>query len=298
VTADGEDVNPAASTSKFKDTMFFLKPPKVSLISNNVILYKGYINFSGFELLKELYDSTNKSLPIKVVIESLGGDPYAGMIIGRFIHKVGIDIEIKNVCLSACANFVFPASRLVYMRKESIVGFHQSMAISKKDGSIMTKEEKLNSYDKTPFDFHFTKNVVSPNQTDSNKEIALYYPEYLSNCGKRDMSLRPPVTKHMLDRLSQNMTITCDSYLEKEELDFYNAINVNVKLLKAGIDKFKKYQTKPNSTVQFFYYDKASLIALDIDNVIYPDDWDAAKNRNYKFFVEVKVSDWYDENKS
>lgn len=60
----------------------------------------------------------------RLIISSGGGEVTAGMKMGKLIHQHGLDVEVRDVCGSACANYIFTAGRKKIVPKGSFVGFH------------------------------------------------------------------------------------------------------------------------------------------------------------------------------
>ena len=64
----------------------------------------------------------------EVVIHSEGGDVEAGMDFGEAIHGRGLDVRVEGgLCMSSCANYVFPAGRHKTIEPGSLVLWHGSM---------------------------------------------------------------------------------------------------------------------------------------------------------------------------
>ena len=60
-----------------------------------------------------------------LVIDSEGGEIEAAMQLGRLIKERGWDVAVINKCLSACANYVFPAGKRKRVLPNSWVGIHE-----------------------------------------------------------------------------------------------------------------------------------------------------------------------------
>jgi hypothetical protein len=59
-----------------------------------------------------------------VVTASDGGDNLAALALGILIHKHNWDVEIVDYCASACASFIFPAGKTIYLNRHSMLLFH------------------------------------------------------------------------------------------------------------------------------------------------------------------------------
>jgi hypothetical protein len=70
-----------------------------------------------------LVNSTAKKKTF-VVEESGGGNWESALALGILIHRHGWDVEVVGLCASSCANFIFPAGKVKYLHRESMLLFH------------------------------------------------------------------------------------------------------------------------------------------------------------------------------
>jgi ATP-dependent protease ClpP protease subunit len=282
------------------------KAPYVHLFRDGTIKYRGYINFAGYQLLqKEYADAASKGIQTTLRIKSKGGDPYAGMMMGRFIKEKKMRLKVRDYCLSACANYLFPAATNKLIEKDAIVGFHQSQSGMRIDGERIPVDEVIAVLDKTGLeilikDKHVNKDKTTDKKTDSTKitqsAIAMkrsqYYPEYLARCGKKKSDIGNSPTESEVLQLIKNKLTSCFNYLDEQQIVFYKELDVDFRLPDIGIAKLKQAQIKSDRAIKFFYYDPASLKALRIKNVNYEKDWDPKDNHFYKKMIEVSMNDW------
>lgn len=59
-----------------------------------------------------------------VVAASPGGNTEVALALGMLIHRHNWDVEIVDYCISSCANFIFPAGKVKYLNRNSVVVFH------------------------------------------------------------------------------------------------------------------------------------------------------------------------------
>ena len=59
-----------------------------------------------------------------LVIDSAGGEVEAGIKLGQWLHSRGMDVTVKGVCLSSCANYVFTAGKHKTVLPGSVVAWH------------------------------------------------------------------------------------------------------------------------------------------------------------------------------
>ena len=89
------------------------------------IYYDGLISQGGFEKVKRLADAT--SHPTKwLVVTSRGGEVGLSIDFGIWIHTNKINIRVFDRCLSACANYLFPAAPVKVIERGAIVAWHGS----------------------------------------------------------------------------------------------------------------------------------------------------------------------------
>jgi hypothetical protein len=60
----------------------------------------------------------------KLAINSGGGDVNAAMEFGYWIYRNQLDLIVKEVCFSSCANYLFTAAKSRYVNSDAIVGWH------------------------------------------------------------------------------------------------------------------------------------------------------------------------------
>jgi hypothetical protein len=95
----------------------------VKLDSNNNILYDGEISSEVNNSLFRLFDRAEIK-PSKIIINSEGGDVYAGMDLGMWIRKQNLFLVVDRGCASSCANYVFTAARKKALKKYSVLIWH------------------------------------------------------------------------------------------------------------------------------------------------------------------------------
>ena len=92
-------------------------------ITNQTLIYDGVI--TGEAVLRAMRISRNNEKPItKLIITSPGGDLAAAIEFGYFIREHNLDVDVRKLCFSACANYILPAARKVVIKRESLVGWH------------------------------------------------------------------------------------------------------------------------------------------------------------------------------
>lgn len=74
-------------------------------------------------------------------VTSVGGSSEEAMIMGRFIHDKGLDIEVVRGCASSCANYLFPAARHKTITAGAILGYHGTMHLTELAGVDSLRED-------------------------------------------------------------------------------------------------------------------------------------------------------------
>lgn len=63
----------------------------------------------------------------RLIVNSDGGDVASALRLGRWVRDHGLDVEVRGLCFSACANYVFPAGGRKVICPGSLVMWHGSM---------------------------------------------------------------------------------------------------------------------------------------------------------------------------
>lgn len=61
-----------------------------------------------------------------VIINSPGGENVAAIIVGKSVFLRKSHVIVDRLCLSACSSYILAASPYIYVRKDAIIGFHQT----------------------------------------------------------------------------------------------------------------------------------------------------------------------------
>jgi ATP-dependent protease ClpP protease subunit len=73
----------------------------------------------------------------RIVVDSDGGENEAALQLAHIVRDRGWDVVVKNKCLSACANYIFPAGRRKSVLPNSWIGIHETRRLFRRaDGSI------------------------------------------------------------------------------------------------------------------------------------------------------------------
>ena len=95
-------------------------------VEGDSLFYDGGINEQSYDAFRQLI-SENPQVG-NLVISSPGGDTKAGIAMAYIVHERNLDVTIRDLCFSSCANYVFPASGTKNISHGAIVGWHGSEA--------------------------------------------------------------------------------------------------------------------------------------------------------------------------
>jgi hypothetical protein len=123
-----------------------LAPERVRL-DNGVIVslegdrvrYVGELTGDGFAALRSI---ANGKPVHTLTITSAGGEINAGMDFGEWTFERRLDVEVEEICLSSCANYIFPAARNKLIRPGSVVAWHGS---ARQRGLMTGLEQEIDS---------------------------------------------------------------------------------------------------------------------------------------------------------
>jgi hypothetical protein len=97
----------------------------------------GSINSDTFVEARDCLVRSAAAKKTFVVKESGGGNGPAALALGILLHKYNWDVEVVDLCASACANFIFPAGKMKYLNSNSMLlfhgGFHQENLLEMAD---------------------------------------------------------------------------------------------------------------------------------------------------------------------
>ena len=72
----------------------------------------------------------------KLVIQSEGGSTLYGKLLGLWVYENKIDVQVRDVCFSSCANYIFPAGKKKYIEDNAFVGWHGNILQIMIDGTL------------------------------------------------------------------------------------------------------------------------------------------------------------------
>ena len=63
----------------------------------------------------------------RVVLDSMGGDVASALTLANWMVDRRVDVEVRNLCASSCANYLFAAGRRKIIDERAVVVWHGSM---------------------------------------------------------------------------------------------------------------------------------------------------------------------------
>lgn len=89
------------------------------------LVYRSGISEEANQALFEAYKNAFEK-PTRLLVSSRGGEIGLGLELGNWVKDNNLDVEVMDVCASSCANYVLPAAKTKYLRKDSVLLWHGS----------------------------------------------------------------------------------------------------------------------------------------------------------------------------
>ena len=188
----------------------------------------------------------------RLVINSIGGDMFAAMAIGRLLQKNGIDIEVKDFCGSSCANYIFPSGKRKLLNETSLIGYHGGLL----QENVFSQFEQLLKTGRNDIGTKFKEGFLS---------ISISNPEVLHELGI-------PISK---TKLSKSTYI----YLLNYEKKFFEKLSVNQLITIYG-QRGSYCSTYESKKYEGFYYSIEAMERFGLDNIeLLSQSWKPENNK-------------------
>jgi len=105
----------------------YYKSPVTIEIHRGKLVYKGLLSKNHVKELFSFYESLEVK-PKTLAISSKGGDGVAGGMLGAWVFKKNLNVEVTRHCLSSCAMYVFLAGKKSYLGKSAQLGWYGGYA--------------------------------------------------------------------------------------------------------------------------------------------------------------------------
>lgn len=252
----------------------------VSRDNSGLIKYYGQIDEYRVEELIRLYRPGDR-----LEIRSTGGDLFAGMALGQFINEKGITLEIKDYCISACANYVFLSAPRKVLNRNSLVIFHGGP----KQGNFLSQLEQAYSEDApagTSYGRTSYEAVVSVSEVNRRARYASRYNRNGSKCD--DGTIRNMFGDCERPKMAAQQRY---AHLVQLEEQLYNDVDpfMDIKIPYYGQlgDYFNVYQSYEYFG---FYYDLPSLERLGVKGIeLKSGEWDPSRNPLFEDIYLVEM---------
>ncbi|MGE4260424.1 hypothetical protein [Shewanella fodinae] len=99
-------------------------PPKadITMPDAHTLRFKGDTRIDDVKRLLAVAEDAPEPIS-RLIITSAGGNPTGGMMLGEWVHKQQIELEVSGICAGSCANYIFTAAKSVKVNADSVVGF-------------------------------------------------------------------------------------------------------------------------------------------------------------------------------
>lgn len=82
----------------------------------------------------------------KLIINSPGGEIFSAMAIAKLVRERNMDVEVRSLCASACANYIFPSGRKKYLGSDAVIILHGGLQQRNLRSQMLSlSKEKLNT---------------------------------------------------------------------------------------------------------------------------------------------------------
>ena len=225
----------------------------------------------------------------------------SAMAIGLLVRKLNMDVEVRGLCASACANFIFPSGKVKFLGDDAIVLYHGNMrqknirqqfaSLQPKDGteSTISTQSPISIKDKEVVQGASPEPKVATEATTSTQSpIAVKDKEAAASEWRVVDESRETVMRYIGMRPVQ----TYEEYFSKLsqlESKFYEDLHVDPNIGVYGqegvyLDTYQSYK------YWGFYYSLDSLQKMGVTNVVLTNgQWNPEKNSQYPNVYEVKL---------
>lgn len=122
--------------------MLFPAPYKI-MITGNTLVFDGVIAGDAvLDAIRMMRTSDSKIETLRIT--SPGGEIASGIEFGYFVKEKGLEVEVSQLCFSACANYILTAASHITIKKDALIGWHgganQSDALWKQ--SVLPKDHE------------------------------------------------------------------------------------------------------------------------------------------------------------
>lgn len=121
------------------------EPARVE-VRGDTLYYTGNISKASTQAFDAAVAGIAPGQLTRMVVSSGGGDTVEGRHVGRWVHRMGLVVEVDAICFSSCADYVFPAGRARVIRTDAWVGWHgnerQFAVLAARHGVTLAEEAR------------------------------------------------------------------------------------------------------------------------------------------------------------
>ncbi|MFT5541612.1 MAG: hypothetical protein ACI97K_001072 [Glaciecola sp.] len=263
-----------AGLTWFFSTMLGPDTSGVSRTNNGEIRYFGPIDMDRVEKFKRLYQPGDRLL-----VNSNGGSLHAGIEMGNFIHQKRMTVEVIDLCISSCANYIFLAGETKVLNKNALVVFHggpkQANFLS-----LMEQAEYSNAEPGTTFGRADYEGVVTIEKASRQRAANANNP-----CARNEIMNFDGECQQITVEQRLNFVISLEESL-------YQTIDPALNRSIPYLGQLGDYESIYSEYQYYgFYYSLESLSKLNVTNVFLKEDtWTPQNNPLFEKVYEVGIN--------
>ena len=128
-------------------------------VNRQGIHYQGSFSKAANQALFQAYQAASPK-PQVLWITSGGGDINLAMDVGDFVLEHQLDVRVKTLCFSSCANYVLTSAKKAVVDHRACVGFHGSVLESQLDRLALERLPSLSSAQKDSLSQKFSSYLL------------------------------------------------------------------------------------------------------------------------------------------
>lgn len=256
-------------------TFFETDTSGVSRNDKGDIKYFGVIDQERVEKVLALYQPGDR-----LIIRSSGGDLHAGMMLGKFINKRQMSVEVVDFCISSCANYVFLAGHTKILNPNALVIFHGGPKQAN-FRSLMEQAYSQSAAPGTVFGRKGYEAIIS--KIEARRALVSARKRTASQCAKNEVLS----SNGQCEIFGPEQRLQYIIYLEDELYSRFNPLmDKNIPYY----GQLGEYEATYQAYQYFgFYYDLATLAKLNVSNVqVKGDEWRPQTNPLFRQVYEVR----------
>lgn len=102
------------------------------------------IPMADLRALRQFAEVLKVEKPRRLFLSAHGGYTYSAIAMSLLVRWTGVELVIADLCLSACANWIFPAARRVHVAERALVGWHGGPVGFEFIGAVWTDNMAVN----------------------------------------------------------------------------------------------------------------------------------------------------------